>query len=998
MTLQECKQANLDIVCLQEVRMLNTGSLSHLGYSFYWSGPKKYKRQGVAIAIRKSPYITTESIQCINNRLIAADVLIKGCKLRIISSYAPTLYGYALSTKQAFYRELSKLCKVEGNRKVIVQGDFNAELEICRTNSRFDGRSTRIEEGLNQVNENGMLFLQFCIGNELSILNTWFDHLLHHRITWHSPNGVTKKVYDYSLSCSWIRQFVNDVRVRNSYFNSDHRLVVTKLKTPANKAARRYTRTRHKPKPNMKLLQNELINSRATCEIQKYLEENSYPDPSVDQMHGYLVNALNSGRKVIPPVTRSKYKIPWEKDEMLTSLTKERRALRKKEVTPQVKAHLKTLRKQINKRAKELRNKILKEKGKEINSAKHQRNLAKMWKQAKNHNSIIVSKPKSLQCPGLTEHFKKHFNPDHSSLTTPALVENPPDFIQILRDSNLEIIESPPSHEEIDKAIGQLNNGKSCTDVEAEVVKVANCIPQFQLGMKSYFEKIWTTKEIPAQWRSSRITPIWKRKGSALDPSNYRGISTSSTLCKIGMNVILTRLSNFYDAQLQRTQFGFRKGVGCNDAIYMVKQLQEIASTSQQNLYCCFIDLSAAFDHINRDILFKTIKNRLTPSKQNNSNILVLQNLYSSTKSYVQNDDPNTKSFPVKSGSRQGGVEGPPLYNYYADYALRCYEHQKNESVPGLAIPYVIPNEATYRAQRDRAPTSGTFNDSESVYADDSGIFCWSQDDLQLCINILQKIFVEFGLNINIDKTKTMIFRNCPALPEDYPESILSINDTDIENVPHFKYLGVWLHSDQISIGHEELKYRVDSAFIAFAENKKLLTNYNILLKTRIMFLNALVRSRLTYGCHTWRPTSSEMSKLDATYRYMLRCMVRNGHSRVNPPRRQQDNSDLSFDEEDDEETEYDWSYMITNQSLHQMTRTETIQNYFKCQQENYIAHLVRRENSNSCKILTFHDTFRKKRGRRSLTILEQVVENSGMSKSQFLRACFESRNNEGRL
>ena len=61
---------------------------------------------------------------------------------------------------------------------------------------------------------------------------------MKHQITWHSPDAVTKKVLDYSVSDSWLRQFVIDVRVRNSYFNSDHRLLVTKLKTPANKAAR----------------------------------------------------------------------------------------------------------------------------------------------------------------------------------------------------------------------------------------------------------------------------------------------------------------------------------------------------------------------------------------------------------------------------------------------------------------------------------------------------------------------------------------------------------------------------------------------------------------------------------------------------------------------------------------------------------------------------------------------------------------------------------------
>ena len=149
------------------------------------------------------------------------------------------------------------------------------------------------------MNENGMLFLQYCMGTELSILNTWFVHPLHHRVTWHHPNGVTKKVYDYSLSCSWIRQYVTDVRVRNSYFDSDHRLVVTKLKTPANKAARMFKHRRRTYKPNFQLLKSQVMHEKATNAIQRHLTQNNCPE-SLEDMHAYLVNALKKGRKVIP--------------------------------------------------------------------------------------------------------------------------------------------------------------------------------------------------------------------------------------------------------------------------------------------------------------------------------------------------------------------------------------------------------------------------------------------------------------------------------------------------------------------------------------------------------------------------------------------------------------------------------------------------------------------------------------------------------------------------
>ena len=458
LTLQECIRANLDIVCFQEVRRLNTGSIHHLGYSFYWSGLQRLRKHGVAIAIRKCSYINIESIHNINARLIAADITVKGFKARIISCYAPTLQT-SLTTKRLFYKELHALSKADGKRKVIVQGDFNAEFQISREHSCFDGSQSRIEEGTNQTNENCMLFLQYCQTNKLLILNTWFDHPIHHRVTWHHPNGRTKKVYDYSLSGSWLRRFIQDVRVRNSYFNSDHRLLVTKFLTPCNKAARYLKRGKKVIKPDLEQLQNDVIKENVISEINKYLEENDSPG-SIDEMQSHLVNALHKGRQQIPKQTKSQQIIPWQHDQNLQMLNNQRTQLRKQNTTAQTTRELKQLNKQINKKTKEIRNKTFKAKGKELNSLKQQRQMTKLWKNAKQHSSIITRKPKPIQCPGLKTHFRKHFNPNQSNLQTPLEISNPPEYIQVLQDSNLQINNLPPSDEDISIALKQLNNGK----------------------------------------------------------------------------------------------------------------------------------------------------------------------------------------------------------------------------------------------------------------------------------------------------------------------------------------------------------------------------------------------------------------------------------------------------------------------------------------------------------------------------------------------------------
>jgi len=199
-------------------------------------------------------------------------------------------------------------------------------------------------------------------------------------------------------------------------------------------------------------------------------------------------------------------------------------------------------------------------------------------------------------------------------------------------------------------------------------------------------------------------------------------------------------------------------------------------------------------------------------------------------------------------------------------------DRAKQQGVSGLNIPYFIPNEATSRAQKQVAPAVGVFDDSDDGYADDLAILSWSSEDLKIRVQVLNEVFKEFGLTINISKTETLIFN----WDDDntYPESILTIDGQSIKNSKTFRYLGVILQYNELAIGQEELSSRISAAHNAFAMARTMLTNKNIALKTRVMFLDSLVRTRLTYGCHAWRPSAGEIGNMDATYRYFLRHMI----------------------------------------------------------------------------------------------------------------------------
>jgi len=263
-------------------------------------------------------------------------------------------------------------------------------------------------------------------------------------------------------------------------------------------------------------------------------------------------------------------------------------------------------------------------------------------------------------------------------------------------------------------------------DTEAELIKAAWCIKSYRQLLHQYICEIWDKEIIPNKWSESRITPLWKRKGSRLDPCMYRGIALGSILVKIFMNIIIDRMETFYNKNLLKTQFGFRKNKGCNDGIFVMKQLQSIAIQQNRPLYTCFVDLSSAYDHINRKALFQSIKNRINPTGfDNNDNlkcVRILEQLYNYTTAFIKDEDPASK-FIVSTGIRQGGNEAQNLFVLYEDYALRIWREKCEKlGLNNLNIDYHIPSAATDRVQRSIAPVSGTLKDSEGAFADDIGI------------------------------------------------------------------------------------------------------------------------------------------------------------------------------------------------------------------------------------------------------------------------------------
>lgn len=569
------------------------------------------------------------------------------------------------------------------------------------------------------------------------------------------------------------------------------------------------------------------------------------------------------------------------------------------------------------------------------------------------------------------KHFRTHFNQtDKSKTSTPEeLDQNLPNFIEELQNISrrFPINDQPPTIKEIQKRLSELKTNKASNDIDPDLLKRCEHPVMLEV-LHRMTTNLWEKMDIADAWGNSRLKTLWKGKGSKKDPKNHRGLSIGSTVCKLIINIILERLRPWYEAQLTDEQNGFRKDRGTTDGIYTIKRVQQITDKKKQPLFLLFVDLKAAFDHISRKWLFDAIKLRF-PAGENPKLFNILENLYKKTS--LTYEEAKT-TFPTTLGVRQGGPESPFLFNLFIDYVMRVFMErcEKDKDVKFFEHKYRLNSRSISREERLimrnlKVSASGTYSLPWCGYADDLILFMIDLAGLQKATEILDEVFISFGLSINELKTETMIINYKYTQSEEYPSSIITLRNTSINNVKQFKYLGSYLHNDEPSTGDVEVNHRIQLANVKFAELSNLLQNFRIKISTRILFFNSYVRSRLTYSCQNWNLNINQYEKLDVTYRIFLRRMVRGGFKRLH-------------------ENENDFRLKYSNMKIHQICGTKDVSEFIKKQQNSYAAHLIRMNLGRNVKKLTFNDDIYSKSGRPVPSLLEQVVSNNNTTVDAF--------------
>ena len=109
-----------------------------------------------------------------------------------------------------------------------------------------------------------------------------------------------------------------------------------------------------------------------------------------------------------------------------------------------------------------------------------------------------------------------------------------------------------------------------------------------------------------------------------------------------------------------------REGRGTRGQIANIHWIIEKARGLQENIYSCFIDHAKAFDCVDRNKLWKILKEMGIPDHLT----CLLRNLYAGQEATVRNLHGKTDWFKFGKGVPQGCIWSPCLFNVYSEYII----------------------------------------------------------------------------------------------------------------------------------------------------------------------------------------------------------------------------------------------------------------------------------------------------------------------------------------
>ena len=858
---------NSAFICLQETRQ----PVKHPGFRAFNNNRRNNKYGGVCIMVRNdiSRGITEEKSKI-------EDVI--ACKLNkdyfglerdiyIVNSY---IKPAQTSSKKSEFSGLDILHELDqfvntlrGKGKVICCGDFNARigLQLDFIDENRPGHESYIPlpddyspQDLplrntkdKTTNSYSRPFLDMLLNNELHILNGRTIGDLFGEYTCLQPSGAS--VVDYFIISPDCQKHVNHMSVLDFTCFSDHKPLMLALKLSLFAVKTRplqeaYVRAplRYKIGPESYSALRHCMDNPEIEECTQSILDRDYP---CDRDGTYKLNHdLTTHLQKIAELSfkNSKHpklnkngpinKQPWFNQstrEAKVKLDKAANIVSEFPDSDYLRRHFYLVKGTYKRIVNQTKTKYFDKLNSDIESGK-----VLNWKQFKKlkKHKTNVDKFDSYDMENFEKFFAKLYSNYHPTVS-PVEKEN---FLHKATSINKQQTVNP-SHsalneqilvEEILTALKSFKNGKSSSDdmISNEILKSLS-ESNLKLLCKT-FNQCLESGTYP--WNNSIITPLHK-KGCKSNPDNYRAVAVSSTIGKLFSTVILNRLIQYKNSEKPDpvNQLGFSKGAQTYDHILTLNTITSKYKKLKQPVYAVFVDFRKAFDSVCREALFL----KLAKLGINGKVFDVLKHMYQNSTGQIKLSGFLSKKFDINKGTEQGHPLSPDLFKIYIRDLSSRLDH---ENCPKLLNQLV----------------------SHLLWADDLILLAQDPETLQKQLDTLNKFCQEWGIEINVDKTKLMKFNS--QFSNQLLRPTFKIGAHSVKEVESYCYLGIEIHqSGAFTLARGELKKKAMRALYAL---KNTVNKTKLSFRSTTTLFDSLIKPIVLYGAPIYTPTMSIIKTL----------------------------------------------------------------------------------------------------------------------------------------
>ena len=410
-----------------------------------------------------------------------------------------------------------------------------------------------------------------------------------------------------------------------------------------------------------------------------------------------------------------------------------------------------------------------------------------------------------------------------------------------------------PTEEEIVKAIESLKSFKAAGPdaIGAEMLKVGSL--SVVKWLHRIVQKIWDSDRVVEEWRTCTIVPLFK-KGDAEVCDNYRGISLLSVPSKVIAKILYRRIEAVVEPVLHEAQCGFRRKRGCVDQIFSLNQCLSMSREKGKSVYMCFVDLRKAYDSVNRELLWRAMKEYGVSEKI----VRIVQSLYEDTTARVRVKGKLSESLSLKTGVKQGCVLSPLLFNIFLDWVVRKVLAEVGET--GIEIRFCKDRKWLHLKKKDM--TERMFVNL-LMYADDMAVLGDDFESVKRFMIELDRQLIAVGMEMNVKKTKMMVMNGEIEEP-------LVIRGEEVGLEEKFPYLGVTIRAEQSS-AEQEVAARISKAVSMFrALYHPLWKRKQVSVETKMRVYRAAVIPVLLYGSECWVLSVKESERLEV---FQMKCL-----------------------------------------------------------------------------------------------------------------------------